>query len=28
MGELEEGMPDSCPACGAPEEAIVAVEED
>ncbi|GAA0511750.1 hypothetical protein SAMN04488066_10470 [Halorubrum aquaticum] len=28
MGDLEGGMPDPCPACGAPEEAIVAVEED
>ncbi|WP_418285260.1 DUF7130 family rubredoxin-like protein [Halorubrum sp. DTA46] len=28
MGDLEGGMPESCPSCGAPEEAIVAVEED
>ena len=28
MGDLEDGIPDSCPACGAPEEAIAAVEED
>ena len=28
MGGLEGGMPDSCPACEAPEEALVAIEED
>lgn len=28
MGELEDGMPDSCPECGAPEEALAAIEED
>lgn len=28
MGDLDEGMPDSCPECDAPEEALVAVEED
>ncbi|WP_435098127.1 DUF7130 family rubredoxin-like protein [Halorubrum sp. N11] len=28
MGDLEGGMPESCPECGAPEEEIVAVEED
>ena len=28
MDELEDGMPDSCPSCGAPQEAISAVEED
>jgi len=28
MGELEDGMPESCPACGAPEEAITAARED
>lgn len=28
MGDLEGGMPESCPACDAPEEAIAAVEED
>lgn len=28
MGDLAEGMPDSCPECDAPEEALVAVEED
>ncbi|EMA68170.1 hypothetical protein C461_06299 [Halorubrum aidingense JCM 13560] len=28
MGELEDGIPDSCPECGAPEEALAAIEED
>ncbi|WP_418279812.1 DUF7130 family rubredoxin-like protein [Halorubrum sp. DTA98] len=28
MGDLEDGIPESCPACGAPEEAIAAVKED
>ncbi|MFW5905483.1 MAG: DUF7130 family rubredoxin-like protein [Halorhabdus sp.] len=28
MGELEEGLPESCPNCDAPREAITAVEED
>ncbi len=28
MGELEDGMPESCPACGAQEEAITATRED
>ncbi|EMA64272.1 DUF7130 family rubredoxin-like protein [Halorubrum lipolyticum] len=28
MGDLEGGMPDRCPSCGAPEEAIAAIEED
>ncbi|GAB7011679.1 DUF7130 family rubredoxin-like protein [Halorubrum trueperi] len=28
MGELEEGLPESCPNCTAPREAISAVEED
>jgi len=28
MGELEDGMPETCPACGAPEEAISAMRED
>jgi len=28
MGELEDGMPESCPVCGAPEEAITAARED
>jgi len=28
MGELEDGMPDSCPNCGAPEEALTAARED
>jgi rubrerythrin len=28
MDELDDGMPESCPACGAPGEAISAVEED
>jgi rubrerythrin len=28
MGDLESGMPDMCPECGAPEESIYAVEED
>lgn len=28
MGELEESMPESCPNCGAPREAISEVRED
>lgn len=28
MDELEDGMPESCPACGAPKEALSAVQED
>lgn len=28
MGELEEGIPDPCPNCGAPEEALSAWKED
>lgn len=28
MGDLEHGMPGSCPSCGAPEEAVTAVRED
>ena len=28
MDELEDGLPESCPACGAPKEAISAAEED
>lgn len=28
MGQLEDGMPSSCPNCGALEEALMAVEED
>ncbi|PSQ49626.1 hypothetical protein BRD19_03305 [Halobacteriales archaeon SW_7_65_23] len=28
MGELKEGIPDECPACGAPEEALSAMRED
>jgi rubredoxin len=28
MDELEDGMPDSCPDCGAPREALEGVEED
>ena len=28
MGDLAGGMPDSCQGCGAPEEALVAIEED
>ena len=28
MDELEDGMPESCPSCGAPREAIFAIEED
>ncbi len=28
MDELDDGMPESCPNCGAPQEAITAVEED
>lgn len=28
MDELEHGLPESCPDCGAPKEAISAVEED
>lgn len=28
MGELEEGLPEACPNCSAPREAITAVEED
>ena len=28
MGELEDGIPEECPACGAPEEAISAMRED
>lgn len=28
MRELDEGLPDSCAACGAPREALVVVEED
>lgn len=28
MGKLEDGMPDSCPDCGAPGEAITATRED
>lgn len=28
MGDLDDGIPDSCPACGASEEAIAAIEED
>ncbi|WP_336136650.1 DUF7130 family rubredoxin-like protein [Natronomonas amylolytica] len=28
MDELDEGMPETCPNCGAPEEAISAIEED
>ncbi|WP_050032414.1 DUF7130 family rubredoxin-like protein [Halorubrum halophilum] len=28
MDELEDGLPESCPNCSAPKEAITAVEED
>lgn len=28
MGELEEGIPETCPNCGAPEEGLQTVEED
>jgi rubrerythrin len=28
MDELEDGMPESCPNCGAPREALSAIEED
>ncbi|MFD1600821.1 DUF7130 family rubredoxin-like protein [Halobellus rarus] len=28
MDELDEGLPESCPSCGAPREAISVVEED
>ncbi|KDS91005.1 hypothetical protein FK85_07455 [Halorubrum saccharovorum] len=28
MDELDEGLPESCPNCSAPKEAITAVEED
>lgn len=28
MGELDDGFPESCPSCGAPEEAISATLED
>lgn len=28
MEELEDGLPEACPNCGAPREAISAVEED
>lgn len=28
MGDLKNGMPDSCPSCGAPEEALAAAKED
>lgn len=28
MGDLAGGMPDSCPECGAPKEALAAIEED
>lgn len=28
MGELDEGLPASCPSCGVSQEAIVVVEED
>lgn len=28
MGELDDGLPDSCPNCGAPEEALAATRED
>lgn len=28
MDELEDGLPEACPTCGAPKEALSAVEED
>ncbi|MBV0926049.1 hypothetical protein KTS45_17735 [Halomicroarcula limicola] len=28
MGELEDGLPDSCPSCDAPKEALSKVRED
>jgi len=28
MGDLEDDLPDTCPDCGAPREAITVVEED
>lgn len=28
MGELEDGMPESCPVCGAPQEALSGERED
>jgi rubrerythrin len=28
MGELEDGIPDSCPSCGAPREALINAQED
>lgn len=28
MGDLEDGMPSTCPSCGAPEEALAEVVED
>ena len=28
MGDIEDGMPERCPACGAPREAIGKVRED
>lgn len=28
MDELDEGLPESCPSCGAPREAISVVQED
>jgi rubrerythrin len=28
MGEIEDGIPEECPNCGAPEEAISGVRED
>jgi hypothetical protein len=28
MDELDEGLPESCPSCGAPREVISVVEED
>lgn len=28
MDELDDGMPESCPNCGAPREAIIFVQED